>query len=101
MMATGDGVTGPINIGDPTEFSMLDLARLVVDLVGARSKIVHKPRPTDDPRQRRPDISQAQEQLSWTPRMPLKEGLTRTVAYFDKLLSESSVREALIDEPSA
>ncbi|HEX5211653.1 MAG TPA: UDP-glucuronic acid decarboxylase family protein [Pseudolabrys sp.] len=101
MMATGDDVTGPINVGDPTEFSMLDLAKLVVDLVGTRAKIVHRPRPTDDPRQRRPDISLAQKHLGWAPRTPLKEGLARTIAYFDKLLSDAAVREALISEPSA
>jgi UDP-glucuronate decarboxylase len=101
MMATGDDVTGPINVGDPTEFSMLDLAKLVVDLVGARSKIVHKARPTDDPRQRRPDIALAQKHLAWAPRTPLKEGLTRTIAYFDKLLADAAVRDALINEPSA
>ena len=100
MMATGDDVTGPVNVGDPTEFSMLDLAKLVVDLVGTRSKIVHRARPTDDPRQRRPDISLAQKHLAWAPRTPLKEGLARTSAYFDKLLAEAGVREALIDEPS-
>jgi UDP-glucuronate decarboxylase len=101
MMVTGDDVTGPINIGDPTEFSMLDLATLVVGLVGARSKIVHKARPTDDPRQRRPDILQARKHLSWAPHTPLKEGLARTIAYFDKVLSDSSIREALINEPTS
>src|SRR5512146_1513285 len=95
MMATGDDVTGPINVGDPTEFSMLDLAKLVMDLVGARAKIVHRARPTDDPRQRRPDIAQAKKHLAWAPRTTLKDGLTRTIAYFDKLLSDGSVRDAL------
>src|SRR5271165_6335227 len=82
MMATADSVIGPINIGNPTEFSMLQLADMVIALTGSRSKIVHRPLPENDPRQRRPDISRAQEQLSWKPRMALKEGLLRTISYF-------------------
>jgi len=95
LMATKDEVTGPINIGNPTEFSMLELASTVIDMTGARSRVVHHPLPENDPRQRRPDISRAQEFLSWSPRTPLKEGLIRTIAYFEKLLSETGVREVL------
>ena len=100
LMATGDLVTGPINIGNPTEFSILELASMVVELIGARSKIVRRPLPEDDPKQRRPDISRAQEFLSWTPRTPLKEGLIQTIAYFEKLLSEGKMRDQLTKERS-
>lgn len=100
LMATEDSVIGPINIGNPVEFSMLQLAAMVIDLTGSRSRIVQRPLPENDPRQRRPDISRAQEQLGWVPRIPLKEGLTRTIAYFDKLLGEAGVREALVGELS-
>ena len=99
LMATGDAVTGPINIGNPTEFSMLELASTVIAMTGSRSRVVHRPLPEDDPRQRRPDISRAQELLSWAPRTQLKEGLTRTIAYFEKLLGENKMRETLAGEP--
>ncbi len=94
-MATKDQVTGPINIGNPTEFSMLELASTVIEMTGSRSRVVHRPLPENDPRQRRPDISRAQEILSWSPRTQLKEGLIRTIAYFEKLLSENDVRAVL------
>jgi UDP-glucuronate decarboxylase len=99
FMATGDEVTGPINLGNPAEFSMLDLAKLVVDLCGSRSRIVHRPLPQDDPRQRRPDISLAQAQLGWSPRTPLAEGLRPTIAYFEALLSESNADARILDAP--
>jgi UDP-glucuronate decarboxylase len=95
LMATDDAVTGPINIGNPAEFSIRELASTVIEMIGARSKIVHRPLPEDDPRQRRPDIARAQELLSWSPRTPLKDGLKRTIAYFEKLLSAGNTREAL------
>jgi UDP-glucuronate decarboxylase len=95
LMATGDSVTGPINIGNPTEFSILQLASMVVEMVGTRSKIVHLPLPENDPRQRRPDISRAKKLLDWEPHTPLKEGLRRTIAYFEKLLSDDKIRAAL------
>ncbi len=101
LMATGDSVTGPINIGNPTEFSILELASMVIELIGARSKIVRRPLPEDDPKQRRPDISRAQELLSWAPRTPLKEGLVQTIAYFEKLLSDGKMRDVLTKERSA
>ena len=97
LMATPNDVTGPINLGNPNEFSMLELAQMVIGLTGTRSRIVHRPRPEDDPRQRRPDISKAQDLLSWTPKTPLKEGLAHTIAYFDKLLSEQGIREMLMN----
>jgi len=100
-MATRADVTGPVNIGNPSEFSMLELAAIVVNLTGSRSRIVHRPRPEDDPKQRRPDISRAQELLDWKPRTMLKEGLARTIVYFDELLSDQKLRAQLIREPSA
>ena len=93
LMASPDSVTGPINIGNPTEFTIMQLASQVVELTGSRSNIVRRPIPQDDPRQRRPDISTAQNILNWSPHTPLKEGLTRTIAYFEKLLSDHDVRD--------
>jgi UDP-glucuronate decarboxylase len=75
---------GPMNLGNPAEFTMLQLAELTVKLVGGKSKIVFKPLPADDPRQRRPDISLARKVLKWEPKVPLKEGLKRTIDYFKK-----------------
>ncbi len=98
LMDSADSVTGPINIGNPNEFSMLDLAKTVIDLTGSRSKIVHRPLPQDDPRQRQPDISKAQGHLAWTPKTQLKEGLKHTISYFEKLLSEKGVKELLTQE---
>jgi UDP-glucuronate decarboxylase len=95
LMGSADSVTGPINLGNPGEFTMLELASQVLDITGSRSKIVHRVLPQDDPKQRRPDISKAQDILGWTPRIPLKEGLGRTIDYFQKLLSESSVRDVV------
>ena len=95
LMATGDAVTGPVNLGNPTEFSMLQLAKAVIELTGSRSRIAHRPLPQDDPRQRRPDIAKAQELLAWTPYTALDEGLKKTIAYFERLLSEKTVRDML------
>jgi UDP-glucuronate decarboxylase len=88
LMETGDDVTGPINIGNPEEFEMRALAALVVDLTGSRSQIVHRPLPLDDPRQRCPDITKAEKLLGWRPTVKLKDGLIRTIAYFDDLLAQ-------------
>ena len=96
LMASPDSITGPINLGNPTEFSMLQLAKTVIDMTGSRSRIIHRPLPENDPRQRRPNISQAQELLSWAPSIPLKDELIRTIAYFENLLSDSRVRDGLI-----
>ena len=73
---------GPMNLGNPGEFTMLQLAELTLKLVGGKSKIVHKPLPSDDPRQRRPDITLAKKTLKWEPKVPLEEGLQRTITYF-------------------
>jgi UDP-glucuronate decarboxylase len=95
LMNGGDDLVGPINIGNPREFTMLELASAVIDLTGSASKVVHRPLPEDDPRQRQPDISKAQESLGWEPRTSLKEGLARTIAYFETLLRLPHVREML------
>ena len=81
-----EGITGPVNIGNPGEFTMLELAEKVLTLVGGKSKIVHRPLPQDDPLQRQPDISLARAKLGWEPTIPLEEGLRRTIAYFRKSL---------------
>jgi len=86
LMATPAECTGPVNLGNPAELSMLDLARLILDLTGSKSRIEYKPLPADDPRQRQPDISLAVSQLRWQPTTPLKEGLEKTIAYFDAIL---------------
>jgi UDP-glucuronate decarboxylase len=77
-------IVGPLNLGNPCEFTMLQLAELTLQLVGGKSKIVHKPLPADDPKQRRPDIALAQKVLKWEPTVQLAEGLKRTIAYFNK-----------------
>lgn len=90
LMNTPNEVTGPINIGNPGEFTMLELAQKVIKLTNSSSKIEFKPLPSDDPRQRRPDITQAKEVLKWEPKVELEEGLKKTIEYFDKLLKSDS-----------
>jgi UDP-glucuronate decarboxylase len=87
MMTTEAGFTGPINIGNPSEFSMLQLAELVLKLSGSKSKIVFQPLPSDDPRQRQPNIDLAKAKLSWEPKVSLEDGLKDTIHYFSKLLN--------------
>ena len=87
IMATDDGFVGPVNIGNPGEFTILQLAEKVIEFIGSTSKIVNKPLPMDDPTRRRPDITLAQEKLGWEPKVELDEGLRLTIDYFDKLLS--------------
>jgi UDP-glucuronate decarboxylase len=98
LMDTPPNITGPVNIGNPSEFTILELAQMVVSLIGSRSKIVHRALPENDPKQRQPDISLAQELLDWKPRVALKEGLTSTVAYFERLLSDNALRTQLAKE---
>ena len=88
MMNTDDSVCGPVNIGNPGEFTMLELAELVRKLTNSSSKLVFRPLPSDDPKQRKPDITKARQLLGWEPVTPLAEGLKHTIAYFDKLLTE-------------
>lgn len=95
MMDTSDEITGPINIGNPGEFTIRQLAEQVIDLTGSKSRIIFQPLPQDDPMQRRPDIEKAREILGWTPNIDLREGLKRTIAYFDELLKATPIDAAL------
>jgi UDP-glucuronate decarboxylase len=88
LVATGDDITGPVNLGNPHEVSVSELADRVIRLTGSRSRIVHHELPQDDPLQRCPDITLARSTLSWEPRVALDDGLTRTIAYFDRMLTE-------------
>ena len=101
LMAAADDVTGPVNLGNPQETSVAALADLIIALTGSRSAITRCPLPVDDPIQRSPDINQAATLLGWQPTTPLADGLARTIAYFDNLLSEgrSSVRLRQEDVP--
>lgn len=82
LMNTGDDVTGPVNLGNPSEFTILELAKQVISLIGSKSEILFEPLPEDDPMQRKPDITLAKELLAWEPKIPLKEGLQPVIAYF-------------------
>jgi UDP-glucuronate decarboxylase len=84
-MATDDGVVGPINLGNPNEFTIRELAEQVIDLTGSKSKIIFKPLPQDDPKQRQPDITKARAELNWMPTTNLREGLAKTIDYFSSL----------------
>jgi len=88
LMDSGDDVTGPINIGNPGEFTMIELAEAVLRLAGSRSKLVRLPLPADDPKQRQPDITKAKDILGWEPKVQLEDGLKETISYFRKLLNE-------------
>jgi UDP-glucuronate decarboxylase len=101
LMNSADDVTGPINIGNPQEFTVLELAELVIELTGSRSRIVHRPRPQDDPRQRRPDISKANDLLGWAPQIALRDGLIKTIEYFQNLLKDEQIRPFIVHELSA
>jgi len=87
LMDSSDEVTGPVNLGNPGEFTIHELAQKVIDLTGSRSELVFKPLPSDDPTQRCPDISVAREKLEWEPKIGLESGLKKTIAYFDQLLA--------------
>ena len=93
-------VTGPMNLGNPKEFTIRELADVIRDVVGSRAPIIQLPLPTDDPKQRQPDIGFARKALNWEPRVQLRQGIEATVAYFDKLLAasgagRSELREAI------
>ena len=89
MMNTDEGFIGPVNIGNPGEFTMIELANEILDITGSKSKLIHLPLPQDDPTQRQPDITLARKMLNdWEPKVPLREGLTKTIEYFDRLLRE-------------
>ncbi len=91
MALMESGLVGPVNLGNPSELTMLALAQTVIELTGSRARIVHMPPPEDDPRQRRPDISVAAACLGWRPSVPLRDGLARTIAYFEGVLSDAAV----------
>lgn len=86
MMATEDSFIGPVNVGNPGEFTIKELAEKVIEMTGSRSKLLYKPLPADDPAQRKPDIALAQEKLGWAPKICLEEGLKKTIAYFEEEL---------------
>jgi UDP-glucuronate decarboxylase len=90
LMASPPSFTGPVNLGNPAEFTVRELAEQVISLTGSPSRIVHLPLPIDDPRQRRPDISIAKRELDWQPKIPLSRGLEQTIAYFDRLLTSEA-----------
>ncbi|MEE4379902.1 MAG: UDP-glucuronic acid decarboxylase family protein [Candidatus Competibacteraceae bacterium] len=88
LMNSPDELTGPVNLGNPGEFTMIELAETIIKLTGSRSQLVHKPLPEDDPKQRQPDIRLARDQLEWQPSIPLETGLQHTITYFDALLRQ-------------
>jgi len=100
LMNSPADVTGPINIGNPGEFSILELAEAVLKLTGSKSKIIRMPLPADDPRQRRPDITAAKKHLGWEPSIPLEEGLALTISYFESLLAHSPRLVTTNEQPS-
>ena len=89
LMNTADEITGPINLGNPGEFTIRELAERIIALSGSRSKIVFQPLPADDPKQRKPDISQARSLLGWSPTVALDEGLKKTLTYFEEMVRET------------
>ena len=101
LMDTPALITGPVNIGNPIEFKIIELAEMVLSMVGSHSRIVRRPLPENDPKQRQPDTSLAQELLSWKPRVQLKEGLASTIEYFDRLLFDNVLRAQLVGEPTS
>lgn len=96
LMNSSDEVTGPINLGNPGEFTMRQLAEMVLEITGSESKLIHEKLPTDDPRQRQPVIALAEQQLGWKPRVMLEEGLRRTITYFDDFLKMNG---AMLEQP--
>lgn len=96
LMGTSSEVTGPINIGNPNEFTIRELAESVIQLTGSRSRLVNRPLPPDDPKQRQPDLALAKKHLGWSPRRSLKEGLVPTIKYFERMLSNDKLRQTLL-----
>jgi UDP-glucuronate decarboxylase len=97
-MNTSVSVIGPVNIGNPQEFTILELASKIVELTGSRSRIVYQPRRQDDPQQRCPDISKANDVLGWYPRTRIEDGLVHTIEYFETLLRDESIRQSVMGE---
>jgi UDP-glucuronate decarboxylase len=92
LMQSSDDFTGPVNLGNPVEFDMIELAEQVKELTNSKSEIIYEPLPEDDPRQRQPDITLAKNKLGWEPKVPLREGLEKTIAYFSDLLKTDMVK---------
>ncbi|MEN8231600.1 MAG: UDP-glucuronic acid decarboxylase family protein [Thermodesulfobacteriota bacterium] len=92
LMQSGDDFTGPVNLGNPVEFNMIELTEHVKDLTNSKSEIIYEPLPEDDPKQRQPDITLAKDKLGWEPKVPLREGLEKTIAYFSDLLKADIVK---------
>ena len=100
VMDTSADVTGPINLGNPAEFTIKELAELAIEMIGSKSKLTYLALPEDDPKQRQPDIERAKQHLGWEPTIPLREGLRHTIGYFDRLLSQSSNKpKRMLDLP--
>ena len=95
MEQTSDDVQGPINLGNPGEFTILELAEKIIDITGSSSRIINKPLPSDDPIQRRPDITKAKELFDWEPTIPLEAGLRKTIDYFESVMSRGSVAASI------
>jgi UDP-glucuronate decarboxylase len=91
LMNTPSDVTGPINLGNPQEFSIRDLAKMIIEMTGSKAKLDFRPLPDDDPRQRKPDISKAQKTMDWRPQVALKDGLVKTIEYFEQLLRKGAI----------
>ena len=91
LMTTEKGVTGPMNLGNPIEYTILQIAEIIIDQIGSKSKIIFESLPEDDPKQRQPDISFAKSELNWEPKTQLKEGLDKTIHYFDQILSNNVI----------
>jgi UDP-glucuronate decarboxylase len=99
LMATPPTVTGPVNVGNPVEFTILQLAKLTIELTNSQSRIVRRPLPQDDPRQRQPDIALAKKLFNFSPSTVLRDGLVQTIEYFDRLLRDEKIRASLIAQP--
>jgi UDP-glucuronate decarboxylase len=91
MMNSPKGFTGPVNMGNPNEFTIKELAEIILDIIGSKSKLIYKPLPQDDPLQRKPDISLAKKELDWEPTIQLREGLVKTINYFDELIKGGKI----------
>jgi UDP-glucuronate decarboxylase len=98
LMNTPPAVTGPVNVGNPAEFTILQLANLVIEFTNSRSQVVRQPLPQDDPKQRQPDLALAKRVLNWSPSTALKDGLVQTIQYFDRLLADKNIRASLLTE---
>jgi UDP-glucuronate decarboxylase len=101
LMNSGDDCTGPVNLGNPGEVTIGDLAKRIIALTGSRSELVYKPLPSDDPVRRCPDITRAKQSLGWEPKVQLEEGLNRTIAYFADLLGRPRPVRAKVGVPKA